>query len=214
MRENEGSSSMSQTPEVAFRRVCQVAAIAESSRLEGTLDWLIQVLMYYYDGPWRSADDWFEAVQETFSMDLGLHDINQSLDRLTTGRQLTRDSYLNRYQLSEPARQVVESRLQEAADLEQRVGSRWRESVSELIAPELATTAWRVLLEYAARVFRIHGTEAIDLLCKQADELSTANEGNTKQLVDILQRETIDSRSVLTSFKLYRNFLLRPTRKP
>jgi len=183
---------MAQTPEVAFRRVCQVAAIAESSRLEGTLDWLIQVLMYYYDGPWRSADDWFEAVQKTFSMDLGLHDINQSLDRLITGHQLIRDSYRNQYQLSESARRVVESRLEDAANLEQRVERHWRESVGSLITPELEPKAWRVLLEYAACVFRIHGSEAIDLLCKHVDEPSTADEGNLKQLVDILQRDAID----------------------
>jgi hypothetical protein len=190
--QNEGSLAVPESPEVAFRRVCQVAAISESSRLEGTLDWLVQVLMYYYDGPWRSADDWFDAIQDTFSLELSLHDISQSVARLSSNRHLVLDSYRGEYKLSDPARSAVESRLEEAAQLEGRVERHWLESVEELITPDRSGLAWGILLEYAASVFRLHGAEAIDLLSKQVDDEPMPDGGNTKQLIDILKREKFD----------------------
>ncbi len=181
----------SETPEVAFRRVCQVAAIAESSRLEGTLDWLIQVLMYYYDGPWRSADDWFESVQSTFSIELGLHDIRQSLERLVNSKHLTFDSYRNEYQLSGWAQQATGARLEVAKGLEIRVEDHWYDSVRELLPAESRSTVWNLLLEYAASAFRVHGSDAIQLLAIEDDTPSAHEESNLKLLSDILQREGI-----------------------
>jgi hypothetical protein len=181
-----------ESPEVAFRRICQVAAISESSRLEGTLDWLVQVLTYYYDGPWRSAEDWFDAIRDTFSLELGLHDISRSVARLSSDRQLILDSYRGEYRLSDSARTAVESRLEEATQLEGRVERHWLESVKELVTPDRSAKAWDILLEYAASVFRLHGAEAIDLLSQQFDEDPLLGGGNTKQLVDILKREDFE----------------------
>ena len=75
-----------------------------------------------------SLDDWFEAVQETFAMELGLHDISQSVARLVSTQQLIHDSYRSEYRLSDSARQAVEVRLEEATNLERRVESRWLET--------------------------------------------------------------------------------------
>jgi hypothetical protein len=181
-----------ESPAVAFRRVCQVAAISESSRLEGTLDWLVQVLTYYWDGPWRSADDWFDAIRDTFALELGLHDISRSVARLSSSRQLILDSYRGQYDLSDSARLVVESRLEEAAQLEGRVERHWLESVNDLISPDQSARAWDILLEYAASVFRVHGAEAIDLLSQQVDDHLSPDGGNTKHLVDLLKRENFE----------------------
>jgi hypothetical protein len=178
------STAVDESSSIAFRRVCQVAAVAGSSRLEEMLDWLIPVLMYYFDGPWRSPDDWYEAVQRSFGIDLGLHDIAESLERLLSARTLIRDTYRDEYRLSNVARDETVQRLQDADALETRVSTRWYESVGARIPAMSRAEAWQLLLRYAATVFRAHGADAVQLL-KETNGVGAHENTNTALLSDI-----------------------------
>lgn len=146
-----------------FRRTCQVAAVAGTNRLEEVLDWLIPVMVYYFgERRWSSADDWFEEIQEAFDIELGLHDISESLIRLVGSGHLIRDSYRDEYRLSKSAAEETERRLVEAENMEKTVSQRWAASLSNNL-PEGADP-WPILLRYAAAVFRRHGSDALSLL--------------------------------------------------
>lgn len=147
-----------------FRRICQVAAVADSNKLEETLDWLIVVMMFYDEGPWRSADDWFEAIEESFGLDLALSDITKAIQRAVDSGKLRRDSFGDEYRLTGPTSKEVEERLEEADDLEQRIQERWLEATSQVLQADEGAVAWLVLLDYAAKAFRSHGSDALELL--------------------------------------------------
>lgn len=147
-----------------FRRICQVAAVADSNKLEETLDWLLVVMMFYGEGPWRSADDWFEAIEESFGLDLALSDITQAIQRAVDSGKIRRDSFGDQYRLTGTTSEEVAERLEEADDLERRIQGRWLEATRHVLDPEEGAVAWHVLLDYAAKAFRSHGSDALELL--------------------------------------------------
>lgn len=151
-----------------LRRFCQVAAVAESNKLEETLDWLVVVMMVYDDGPWRSADDWYEAIETAFGMDLALTDIQRALQRAVEQKKMHRSSFRDEYVLSEEIRTEAVELLDAADDLEMRIRNRWLDRVRPAIGETLSEKAWGVLQSYASRAFRLHGADAMELLTGEA----------------------------------------------
>lgn len=166
-----------------LRRFCQVATINDENVLEQTIDWLIPVVMYYSQGPWRGPADWSEEFNAEFSLDIGLHDIGDSLIRLTDSKDLVFSTYEQTYSLSNPCRSNLEKKLSEADDLENRVIAKWLEDVEALVQDVNATELKSLLLDYAGATFRAHGTAALGLLTGQ-DEGNIDSADNLGRLIE------------------------------
>lgn len=166
-----------------LHRFCQVASINDENLLEKTIDWLLPVVMYYDDGPWRASSDWQEAIQREFDLEIGLHDIAESLQRLTIQGKLTYRTYQGEFSLSKPYSAELTERIALADRLESRVLDRWILDVNSQFSDISSEELREVILTYAAAAFREHGSVALNLLTVNgSDEVEAADN------VKILQR--------------------------
>lgn len=184
MVNDEGPSSGA-----TLRRLSQVAAVASSNRLEETLDWLIPMLAYYSNRPWKSADDWFDEISSAYGIEVSLHDIGESLSRLSSKRLLIWEASKAEFSLSRACSGDIEAKIEAASDLEERVMSLWMEEHADLGVEREARECWQVLMDYCAPVFRAHGIDAVRVLTDDGPDVR--DETHLKVLESVLEAHSI-----------------------
>ena len=184
-----------QTSRSALKRLSQVAAVTSGSRLEDTIDWLLPMLAYYSEGPWRESDDWHEEIKAAYGIEITLHDIGASLSRLQAGGQLIWQASKGQYSLSRSAITEVESKIEEASQLEGRVKELWLGSMANHESSLSSREQWEILMDYCAPVFRIHGVDAVQLISENAP---TTSDETHEQLL----KRVFDNHEVPTSERI------------
>lgn len=155
-----------------LRRLSQVAAVASGRRLEDTIDWLLPMLAYYSDGPWRTPDDWFDEIKAAYGIEISLHDIGSSLSRLQATGDLIWEASKNQYSLSRGAVGEVETKIEDAGRLEDRVKDLWLNSLPSTEFSGNTRKYWDILMDYCAPVFRTHGIDAVRVISDAAPSSS------------------------------------------
>ncbi|GAA2122096.1 hypothetical protein [Kocuria atrinae] len=178
-----------------LKRLSQVAAITSSNRLEDTLDWIIPMLTYFSEGPWRSADDWQDEIEASYGIDIPLHDIGESLSRLQQNKVLVWEGSKQQFTLKRDAAPAIEDKIEKASDLEDRVLARWIDLAGAKLPPgRSAKEWWQLLMDYCAPVFREHGIDAIGILTEDAP--TSSNETHDKILGRVMAEHEVSEHDV------------------
>lgn len=177
-------------PQVTLKRLSQVAAVAASSRLEDTIDWLLPMLTYYGQRSWQSSDDWFDEIKSAYGIEVPLHDIGESISRLRGSGILIWKASEGEFKLARGASVEIESKIELAADIEERVKSLWFDAVADrLPAGWGPKDGWELLMDYCAPVFRAHGMDAISVITEDAP--ASPDETHGKMLANVFSSHSI-----------------------
>src|SRR5262245_1693966 len=118
----------------SFRRLCQVAALAGSDRLQRVIDGLLPIIMVWEDKrPYRSADDWVAVAQDLFNLPLEENEVDEAFDRAVTAGNLIYSTRRQAYELSATLRETTLKRVEEAEKLEIAAQSSWLAEVGSLV---------------------------------------------------------------------------------
>jgi hypothetical protein len=154
----------------SFRRLCQVAALTGSDRLQRVLDGLIPVIMVWDDKKaYKTAIDWVDAAREEFSLPLEEQDVDAAFERAVTAGTLVYNSQHQIYELSAVLRNATLKRVKEAEKLEIAAQSSWLAEVGALVPDIPSDDLWNCLITYAGEMFLHHGYEAVALLSNEAE---------------------------------------------
>lgn len=155
-----------------FRRLCQVAAIAETGRTQEVVDGLLAVAMVYGDGPWREAGDWAMAIKSLFGLDVPEAEIVSAVDRISDPKSATllRDGRTGSYVLTSAAKNSVSERIAAGDDLERRAQASWLAETEAMLSDLSSKALWSCLIDYTGRALVRHGYEAVELIGGMNDE--------------------------------------------
>jgi hypothetical protein len=172
-----------------FRRLCQVAAIAETTRTEEVIEGLLAVAMAYGNGPWRDAGDWAAAVNDLFGLDVPQAEILAAVARMSdpNGTTLMYDVRTGTYTIAAQTRREVLERIAAGSDLERRAQSSWLAEIESTLSSLPSKALWSCLIEYTGLALVRHGSEAVELIGGTAeddlDDDASDNDGSVATLL-------------------------------
>ena len=154
----------------SFRRLCQVAALAGSDRLQRVIDGLIPVIMVWDDRKtYSSATDWVSEANEEFGLPLAEVDVDNAFSRAVTAGSLIYNSQQQAYELPTVLRDATIKRIEEAEKLEIAAQASWLAEVGSLVPDVPSDNLWNCLITYAGEMFLHHGYEALALLSNETE---------------------------------------------
>jgi hypothetical protein len=116
-----------------------------------------------------SAQDCCSTVLTMFGLDLGTDRVQSALDELMAQGQVTRLPQSAKYSVSAVVRGRVESRIESARSLQERVRDSWLEQCRLKFPILNHAHAWLCLQQYLSKLFRRHGLQTVQLLDARAD---------------------------------------------
>jgi hypothetical protein len=151
-------------PSTALQQLCNMVAIAETKDpAESLRELILHTLFTFDDGAVCSANDVGDIVRDVFGLDVPSHQVQESLDRLTTDGQIHKPAGTN-IVLTSQARTRVKDRIDRASEIEEKVRAQWLSEL-EVQFPGLDTTlAWAALKAYLAKAFIRHGIQVANFL--------------------------------------------------
>jgi hypothetical protein len=176
-----------------FRRLCHVAALAGTDRLQTVLDGLLPVVMVYDDRPWRSADDWAEAIEELFGLRLAEADLVGAQERAINAGVLVYNSFAKTYTLSSSARAATLERIEAGETLEREAQESWLTELSENLANVTSNSLWDCLLRYAGRMLLQHGAAAIELFAGRDSDSDASDDAPSAILKQAIQDAQLEA---------------------
>jgi hypothetical protein len=154
----------------SFRRLCQVAALAGSDRLQRVIDGLLPAIMVWDDKKaYKVAADWVNEAREEFGLPLEERDVAAAFDRAITAGNLVYNPQQQVYEISADLRNITLKRIKEAEELEVSAQSAWLEEVGSLVPDIPSDDLWNCLITYAGEMFLHHGYEAVALLSNEVE---------------------------------------------
>ena len=154
----------------SFRRLCQVAALAGSDRLQRVIDGLLPVIVAWDESRMYCAPvDWVTAARDEFGLPLDEHDVGDAFDRAVTSGILTYESTTKSYVLRRDIRDLTLKRINEGEKLELNAQASWLAEVGSLVPDIPSDDLWGRLITYAGEMFLHHGFDAVALLSDEVD---------------------------------------------
>jgi hypothetical protein len=161
----------------SFRRLCQVAALAGSDRLQRVIDGLLPVIMVWDDKKaYTVPADWVNEAREEFGLPLEERDVDAAFDRAVAAGSLVYNSQQQAYELSTDLRNTTLKRIKEAEELEIAAQSGWLAEVGSLVPDIPSDDLWNCLITYAGEMFLHHGYEAVSLLSNEAETADNSDD--------------------------------------
>lgn len=152
--------------ERAYSRLCHLAALTSSGRVEAALDNLVITSVALSPEtarrPYRGMSN---AIQTLFGLSLPDDDVEASATRLVARGRLRDDG--ERFTITEAELAIVNRRAEDAAHVEREVQAEWLATIAPLTNPATNATddqLWLCLQGFMARVFRRHGAQTLLLL--------------------------------------------------
>lgn len=149
---------------VAFEQMCNFVAITKTSDYnEAVRRLILQCFVILPNDHFYNAKQIMDAIDTLFGLQIPEHQIQAGIDFLKKEQIIQQPANTN-YTPSSEIRNNIQSQIDEATALEEKVKHGW---LAELLnsAPDLsAEKAWKALKGYLARAFRRHGIQAAALL--------------------------------------------------
>lgn len=172
---------------VAFERICNLVAIAETQRPHETLRGLVQQCMVVLPTEsFRNEADFVDALDVLFGVEASPPDVKECLDELVTAKSL-RQSPTGVYLLDEERKSLLSRRVDEATNLERRVRESWLGECQRVAPGCRPDQLWLALRAFLTSAFRRHGLQAARLL-----DPSLVNDNGEEPLSDLL-RSAVDT---------------------
>lgn len=187
MIENKREPAKYRNFSLAFEKMCNFVAIANTQSADDTLRQLIlQCFVVLPDDRFENPLKITETIDGLFGLQIPEHWVQSSLDRLIEQNVVQR-SPANNYILNPKPKIELQKGIDEAMTLEESVKNGW---FAEIVYkfPTLSTEqAWTVLKGYLARAFRRHGIQTVALLDPNVDVAPEYTESLSFLLNDVLQ---------------------------
>ena len=162
------ATSRSFTP--AFEHLCGFVALTHLQKGEETLKQLLLQTMVLLPGEvFRSADDLRSSMDALFGLQMPTGRIDAAVSQLLEDGHLHRPDGITLV-VTLQTRSVVQTRIDNAVALQQRVRDTWVTHVSNAYPKLDPDQSWKALQGYLSRVFRQHVVQTVALL-----DVSTAN---------------------------------------
>jgi uncharacterized protein YoxC len=164
----------------SFRRLCQVAAVAGSDRLQHVVDRLLPVVMVYDTKTYRTTADWANSAHQLFELALEHGAVEEAVHRAVTSGHIIYNAQEQSYELSDILRDTTIRRIDESEKLETESQESWLAEVEPLVPDIGSDNLWNCLLTYSGEMFLRHGYDAVALLANEAvSSLGDDNEHET-----------------------------------
>ena len=190
---------------LAFDKMCNFVAIAETRDVDSTVDEIVlQSFMILSNELISNAKQLMDSIDALFGLEIPESWLEKSLDRLIENKkiQLSANSV---YVLESSTQKILKDRVDESIKLEERVKYQW---FSEIILkyPEIDNELiWKTLKNYLSRAFRRHGIQTAALLDPSVDIAPEYSESLTYLVNDAIkeffQRESFSkAREAISMF--------------
>lgn len=167
-------------PGTVLQQMCNYVAIAETkSPAESLRELILHTLFTFEEEKASSVHEVADILRTMFGVDAPNHQVQEALDQLTSVGQVHQPLGTN-HVLTANARVQVKARIDQAAQLQERVRVQWLAEVVGRFPNLNASLAWDVLQDYLAKAFLRHGLQvavfldpSVELLAEYATSLST-----------------------------------------
>ena len=149
-----------------FSQLSHMASLSREGRTKAVIDHLVlNVLVLDSDLKPSSAEQFREAIEVYFGVSLRNEDVQESIDLNYREARLQRTDQI--YRLNPTTRADIESRVNEAIQLETTVRDTWIAAIEPTIRTKASgwnSELWACLQKYMASAFQRHGLHTIRLL--------------------------------------------------
>ena len=169
---------------LAFEKMCNFVAIADTRNPEETLKQLIlQCFVILPDEKFQNARQFMETIDVLFGLQIHEHDIQECIDQLIEKKFIARPAGTNLILV--PIKRVeLQNRIDVANTLESNVKQEWFNEISKNLPND---QAWVVLRKYLAKAFRRHGIQTAALLDTSIDVASEYSESLSSLLNETIK---------------------------
>jgi hypothetical protein len=149
-------------------------AVTNAQRGDETLKQLcLQCLVLFPEEAVSSAQQLCSVISAAFGLTISTDRVQRELDRLVSQEQVKRMPGTDQYAATSPARTRVETRIESARSLQERVRDQWLAKCQSNFESKLdGQQAWDCLQQFLSALFRRHGLQTVSLL----DATNASNE--------------------------------------
>ncbi|MBI4584114.1 MAG: hypothetical protein HY717_08835 [Planctomycetes bacterium] len=167
-------------PGTALQQMCNYVAIAETTNpAESLRELILHTLFTFEEEKASSVQEVADILKTMFGVDAPTHQVQEALDQSTSAGQVHQPLGTN-YILTADARAKVKARIDQAAQLQERVRMQWLTEIVGRFPILNADLAWGALQDYLAKAFLRHGIQvavfldpSVELPPEYAASLST-----------------------------------------
>ncbi|TET39227.1 MAG: hypothetical protein E3J72_00870 [Planctomycetota bacterium] len=193
------------TPSTAFQQIANYVAIAETtSPAESLRELLLHTLFTFEGEKVSSVQDMADILRTIFGVEAPNHQIQEALDQLTSDGQVHQPLGTN-YVLTPDAGMRVKTRIDQAAQLQERVRIKWLTNVTEQFPDLNVDHVWDALQDYLAKAFLRHGVQvaifldtSVELPMEYVESLSTLLANAVREKIDVPHQKA--ARHVISGF--------------
>lgn len=186
MIERSSKPAKSRNFSLAFEKMCNFVAIADTRNPDETLKQLIlQCFVVLPDERFKNARQLTETLDILFGLQITENQIQGSLDLLIEEGFITGSTSTN-LMLSPEVHRQIQKRVGDAIALEDKVKQVWLEEIFKRFPTLPSDQAWVALKGYLARAFRRHGIQTAALLDPSIDIAPEYSESLSFLLDDVL----------------------------
>jgi hypothetical protein len=191
-----GSKILISVPSTTLQQMCNYVAIAETkSPAESLRELILHTLYEFEEEKISNVQDISQILQTIFGVHAPDHQIQESLDHLTTTGQVTQPIGTN-YILPPDSRDKIKTRIENASKLQERVKMQWLVEMIGRAYDLNAENAWSALQDYLAKAFLRHGIQvavfldpSVRLQTEYATSLSTLLDKAVQAKFDVGHQE-------------------------
>jgi len=149
---------------LAFERLCSMVAIDQTRGADETLgQLLLQCLVFLPEDKFFNEKEFADALDGLFGLNIPEHEIKFVIEKLLTLEVMQRTNS-EQFVLPKKIFDELQTRINEAYSLEERVRREWQKEISEKYSNVPFDQAWKALRNYLAKAFQRHGMQTIALL--------------------------------------------------
>lgn len=192
-------------PSNTLQQMCNFVAIAETKSQTDCLRALLLHTLYRFEDEQPSdIKDISYILKTMFGLDVPNHQLQETIDYLITTGEVSQPFGTN-YVLSSEARLNIKRRIDQSAELQERVKMQWLAEIITKIPEVKAEIVWQALQAYVSKAFLRHGIQvtifldpSVELPTEYADSLSAILNDIVKSQIDPPYQKAV--RNVISDF--------------